>query len=202
MKTKIIILTSVALLFCSIEQHARTFTTGLSVGASTTSVNFSNLNNAFANTIKGKNIIGVEGGIFERISFGRVFIKPMVLVSYHTGTIDFYDNSGTVSRSDFNYGKAVVPVLFGLRILKFFRVEAGPVYNWVYNSNYSYDNVIKMESYGFGYRAGANIEIKRINLGFTYQLLTNKPFFNNNLATFSSPNELIFSIAYCFRERI
>jgi hypothetical protein len=201
MKTKIIILTSAVFLFCSIEQHARTFTTGLSVGASTTSVNFSNLNNAFANTIKGKNIIGVEGGIFERISFGKVFIKPMLLVSYHTGTINFYDNNGTVSSSDFDYGKAVVPVLFGIRILKFFRIEAGPVYDWVYNSNYSHDNVIKMESSGFGYRAGANIEIKRINFGFTYQVLTNKSFFNNDLATFSSPNELIFSVAYCFRER-
>ena len=195
-------LASIAFLFCSVEQQARSFTGGLSVGASTTSVNFSNLNNSFTNTIKGKNIIGVEGGIFERISFGRVFIKPMLLVSYHTGTIDFYNNNGTINRSDFDYGKVVVPVLFGIKILKFFRLEAGPVYNWIYNSDYSYDNIIKMEASGFGYRAGANIEIKRINIGFTYQGLTNKAFFNNDFATFSSPNELIFSIAYCFRERI
>ncbi len=203
MKAKTVISTLLILLLCSTEQHAQSFTTGLSVGASTTSVNFSDLNSALANTIKGNNIIGVEGGIFERISFDKVFIKPMILVSYHTGTIGFYDNNGTdFKSSDFNYGKAVVPILFGIKILRYLRLEAGPVYNFIYSSNYSYDNVIKMESSGIGYRAGANIELKRINIGVTYQGLTNKSYFNSSAATFSSPNELIFSIAYCFRERI
>lgn len=202
MKTKIAGIILIVFLFCSKDQKAQSFTTGLSVGASLTSVNFSDINSALTDAIKGKNIVGVEAGIFERWNLGPIFIKPMVLVSYHTGTINIYNSTGTGTlTSNFNYGKTVVPLLFGVRVLEVLRLEAGPVYNWVYASNYTYDNVVKMGASGFGYRVGVNLEFEKINFGLTYQGLTNKSS-GVGAATFTSPNELIFSVAFCFGDKI
>jgi hypothetical protein len=186
-----------ALLFCSLEQEAQTFTTGIDAGVSVTSVKFSDVGQAFTNAIQGKNIIGFEGGLFERINLGPIFIKPMLLASYQSGTINFYNLNGTVnSSSQFDYGKIEVPVLLGIKLFKVLRVEGGPVYNCIYTKDYDYDNKIKINPSGLGYRIGANVEFKRINLGFAYQGLTNKSSAGG--ATFTSPNELIFSIGYCF----
>jgi hypothetical protein len=201
MRTKVTVILLVVVLVCPIASKAQRFTTGLSVGISTTSVKFSDISNAFTNAINGKNIIGGEIGAFARLNMDIFFIKPMILLNFHTGNVDIYNNNGSVNSSGFNYGKTLIPILFGVKILRQLRIEAGPVYNLVYASSYSYDNVVKMGTSGFGYRIGANIEFERINFGFTYQGLTNKST-GTGAATFSSPNELIFSVAFCLRNRL
>ncbi len=195
MKTKIVIIASIVLLLCPTEQKAQSFTTGITAGISTTSVNFSDIGNNVTNSIKGKNIMGFEAGLFERLNIGPVFIKPMLLVSYQSGTVNFYNNDGSVNSSKFNYGKVEVPLLFGLKILGMLRIEAGPVYNWIYTKQIEKDNSIKVDPSGLGYRVGANVEFAFLNLGLAYQGLTNK---SNSSTTFKSPNELIFSVAICF----
>src|ERR1019366_2895439 len=197
MKTKTFIIASLVLLLCPIDQQAQTFTTGITAGVSRTSVSFSNIGNNFTNAIKGKNIMGFEGGLFERINLGPVFIKPMLLVSYQGGTITFYNNDGSVNSSKFNYGRVEVPLLFGVKILELLRIEAGPVYNWIYTKQIEKDNSIKVDPSGLGYRVGANVEFGFLNLGLAYQGLTNKSA-GTSAATFKSPNELIFSVALCF----
>ena len=179
------------------EQKAQTLTTGITAGASTASVNFSNIGNSFSNTIKGNNILGFEGGLFERINLGPLFIKPMVLIGYQGGTATYYNNDGSINNSKFDYGNIMIPLLLGLDILGPVRIEAGPVYNWIYMTQFNTDNSIKVNPSGLGYRAGANIELGMINLGLAYQGLTNKSD-NSTPTTFKSPNELIFSVALCF----
>ncbi len=95
MKTRTVILASIVLLVCSIKPKAQTFTTGIYLGATTTSVNFSGIGNDFTNTIKGNNIMGFEGGLFERFNLGPVFIKPMLLAGYKGGTLTYYNNDGS-----------------------------------------------------------------------------------------------------------
>lgn len=174
-----------------------TFTTGITAGASTASVKFSGIGNSFVNTIKGNNIMGFEGGLFERINLGPLFIKPMLLAGYQGGTATYTNNDGSVNTSKFNYGNIEVPVLLGLKILGPLRIEAGPVYNWIYTANYNDDNSIKINPSGLGYRAGANVELGILNLGLAYQGITNRSD-NSSTTTFSSPSELIFSLALCF----
>jgi hypothetical protein len=197
MKTRTVILASMVLLFCTTKPKAQTFTTGIYLGAATTSVNFSGIGNAFTNTIKGNNIMGFEGGLFERFNLGSAFIKPMLLVSYKGGTVTYYNNDGTISTSKFGYGNIEIPLLFGLRIIRMLRIEAGPVYNWIYASQYSNNNSIKINPSGLGYRVGANVELGIINLGLAYQGLTNNEMGGAN-TKFSSPNELIFGVSHCF----
>ncbi len=179
------------------EQQAQSFTTGITVGASTASVNLSNVGNSFTSTIKGNNVMGFEGGLFERLNLGPLFIKPMVLLSYQGGTATYYNNDGSISSSKFDYGNIEIPLLLGLNILGPVRIEAGPVYNWIYMTQFNDDNTVKVNPSGLGYRAGTNIELGMINLGLAYQGLTNKSD-NSTTTTFKSPNELIFSVALCF----
>jgi hypothetical protein len=179
------------------EQKAQSSTTGITLGATTTSVDLTNTGNAFTNTIKGNNITGFETGLFERFNLGPVFIKPELLVGYKGGTATYYNSDGSVNNSKFNYGNIELPLLFGLRILGPIRIEAGPVYNWIYMTQFNEDNSIKVDPSGLGYRVGANVEVGPINLGMAYQGLTNNPD-GSTTTTFKSPNELIFSLALCF----
>ncbi len=141
--------------------------------------------------------MGFEGGLFERVNMGPFFIKPMLLLGYEGGTATYYYNDGQFNTSRFDYGNVEVPVLLGLKILGPIRIEAGPVYNWIYTANFNNDNSITTNPSGLGYRVGANVELGVINLGLAYQGLTNKPD-NSTTTTFSTPNELIFSLALCF----
>ncbi len=179
------------------EQKAQTCTIGITAGASTASVDFENIGHSFVNTVKGTGIMGFEGGLFERINLGPFFIKPMELISYQGGTATYYNSDGTVNKQKFDYGNIEVPLLFGFRILGPLRIEAGPVYNWIYTTQFSEDNTIKVNPSGLGWRAGANVELGIINLGLAYQGLTNNSD-NSTTTTFKSPNELIFSLALCF----
>ncbi len=197
MKTKFTTLVSVVCLLFPVTQQAQSFTTGIDLGISKNSVAISDIGNSFTNTVKGNNIMGIEGGLFERLNLGPVFIKPMLLASYQGGTVTFYNNDGSVNSSKFNYGNVEVPLLFGFSILSVVRLEAGPVYNWIYATHYANDNSIRLEPSGLGYRVGANAELGPINFGVAYQGITNKSSGLSN-ATFSTPNELIFSLAFCF----
>ena len=197
MKTNAIIIVSLMLLLCPLKQKAQTYTTGVYLGVSTTSVSISHMGNSLTNTIKGNGILGFEGGLFERFCFGVVFIKPMLLAGYQGGTVTYYNNDGSINTSKFNYGNIEVPVLLGLRLFKLLRIEAGPVYNWIYSANFDGNDAIKVNPSGLGYRIGANVELGIINLGFAFQGITNASS-GSSTATFTSPDELIFSVALCF----
>jgi hypothetical protein len=194
---KMCVVITMALFLIPKEQKAQTFTTGITAGVSTASVKVSNIGNSFINTINGNNIMGFEGGLFERINLGPFFIKPMLLLGYQGGTASYYDAEGNFNNEKFDYGNIEVPLMFGLKILGPIRIEVGPVYNWIYTTQFNNDNSITVNPNGLGYRAGANIELGMVNLGVAYQGVTNKAD-NNTTTTFESPNELIFSLALCF----
>lgn len=141
--------------------------------------------------------MGFEGGLFERVNSGIFFIKPMLLAGYQGGTVTYYNTDGSINTAKFTEGNIEVPVLFGLRILDFLRIEAGPVYNWIYATHFNGDNSVAITPSGLGYRIGANVEFGMVNLGLAFQGLSNTSH-SSSTATFSSPNELIFSIALCF----
>lgn len=180
------------------EHKAQSATTGIVVGASTASVDFSGVGNSFVNTIKGNDIMGFEGGIFERLNVGPFFIKPMLLLGYQSGMTTYYNSEGSsINSYNFKYGNVEVPFLLGLKILGPLRIEAGPVFNWIYNAQYYGDNYVSINPTGLGYHVGANVELGMINLGLAYQGVTNNSM-GVYSTTFKSPEELIFSLALCF----
>ncbi len=197
MKTKAIIIAASLVLLFPLKQKAQTYTTGIDAGVTTSSVNFSHLGNAFTNTIQGKGIMGFEGGLFERINCGMFLIQPMLLAAYQGGIVTYYNSDGSLNKTKFTEGNIEVPVLFGINLFDFLRIEAGPVYNWIYTTHFNNGNSIAITPSGFGYRIGANVEFGILNLGVAYQSLSN-PSYSSSNASFTSLNEIIFSAALCF----
>ncbi len=196
MKTKAIMIALLALLLFPLKPRAQTFTTGIYAGVTTASVNLSHLGNTFTNTIQGKDIMGFEGGLFERVNYGMLFIKPMLLAGYQGGTVTYYNSDGSINTAKFTEGNIEVPVLVGLNFFNFLRIEAGPVFNWIYATHFNGEYSVAVTPLGLGYRIGANVEFGIINLGLAFQGLSNTSY--GSEATFTSPYELIFSVALCF----
>ncbi|MEP7267688.1 MAG: outer membrane beta-barrel protein [Saprospiraceae bacterium] len=181
----------------STKQNAQSFTTGISLGVSTGTVKVSELNSAITNTINGKNIYGFEGGIFSRLNLDPLFIKGMALVAYRGGLSDYISDDGTIIRSKLNVGKIEIPLLLGLRILGPLRIEAGPVFNYIFNETHSADNSFNLKKSGLGYRAGVNLEFGFLNIGLAYQGIKNKGSITSS-SSYETPDELIFTLGIGF----
>jgi hypothetical protein len=195
MKTKIIGLLLLTGLLQTFGLNAQNTSGGIILGASTTSVKLSDLNNTlFMNAAKGQNIMGFEGGVYAKWTFHPFYIKPMALLNYQAGQLHFTGNDGSSQSADFRDGKLEIPVLIGLHLLGPLSIEGGPVYNWLYMSSNDANPNLRLEESGLGYRIGANVGRGRLNLGLSYQGLTNKSS-GSSRTTFQSPNELILDLA-------
>ncbi len=193
MKNKTVSFLMIALFYSGMGLKAQFFDGGIAAGVSTGTVKMSDMNTALINTAKGNSITGFEGGLFSRFHFTPFYLKPMALINYQSGDVNFYNKDGTTTKTNFNDGKLEVPVLLGFHFLGILNVEAGPLYNWVFMTNTS-ENNIKVQPSGVGYRIAANVELSRLLLGLCYQGLMNKSS-GSSTTTFQVPNELIFQIA-------
>lgn len=114
---------------------------------------------------------GYVFGVFGRIG-NKVYLQPEVLFAQRGGTIEI-QNIGKVK---YKYSNIDVPVLVGVRVLKFFRIMAGPVATFkldedkklgesikTYTSG-SFDDAMKKAT--FGYQFGIGIKL----LGFDIDL--------------------------------
>ncbi len=166
---------------------------GLHLGISSSTVEVSEIGNTVTNTIKGENIVGVEGGLFARYNMNPLFLKGMFLVAYSGGLSTFRNDDGTFKKSKFSTGKLELPLLIGLKIIGPVRIEAGPVLNWVFSESHDADKSLNIRKVGAGYRIGANVEFGILNFGLAFQGLKNSSN-DNSTATYARPSELIFSL--------
>jgi hypothetical protein len=197
MKTKLMYFIASGLLLCTSIMQAQKTDGGIVAGVSTGSVSMSKMNSATVSTANGQNILGFEGGLFARFHFGPFYLKPMALVSYQSGQMDFNYTDGSFKRANFNVGKFEVPVLLGIHFLRIINIEAGPAVNWVFQANSDANSALNIEPIGYSYRVGANVELGRLSLGLVYQGLTNQSS-GSSTTTYQTPNELIFEIGFNF----
>lgn len=193
MKTKIIGLLLLAGLLQTTRLCAQT-SGGIIIGASTASVELRDLNNTtFMNAANGQNIMGFEGGVYGKLTMHPFYIKPMVLASYQSGQLGFMHTDGSVQSSNFRDGKLEIPLLVGLKLIGPLNVEAGPVYNYLFMASNDASPDIHLQESGLGYRIGAGLDFGQLNLGLSYQGLTNKSS-GSSRTTFQSPTELILNL--------
>jgi hypothetical protein len=190
MKTKWIVFFAFAMSIGTIK--AQLFTGGIVAGASTSSIKISDVNSTVSNSLNGENILGFEAGLFAKLNLWPFYIKPMALISYQDGQLGYNDKDGNLQHTNFADGKLEIPLLFGFKILGPVYLEGGPVYNWLFQANTDANNVVVAPN-GLGYRIGAGVELGRINIGLSYQGLTNKSSGSTN-STFSMPYELILGL--------
>jgi hypothetical protein len=108
--------------------------------------------------------------------------------------VNFYQKDGSSQSANLNVGKLEVPLMLGFHILGPLRMEAGPVYDWVFDANTNAHEDVKLSPSGVGYRFGASVEFWRLNLGLDYQGITNKSS-GSSTSSFEMPNQLILSLA-------
>ena len=120
--------------YAASAQYDPAFRFGIKAGANLSNVNGSNdlsLNSgssAFNFKDNDNRSLGFAGGVFFR--FGKTFyLQPEILLSQKGGKFNVYkdgvqDGDGKV---DVRFSNLDVPVLFGVRVAKFFRVNVGPM---------------------------------------------------------------------------
>jgi hypothetical protein len=138
-------------------------------------VNFSNI---AADNFHNSNITGYQAGIFARIG-GGLYLQPEAYISSTGG--DFNSNqNGTIYTGHVRFTNLDVPVLLGLRFgpqnLNL-RVMAGPVYNYILNTNENFsanfngafNDFGKYNNSTLGYQAGAGIDLGALTVDARYQ---------------------------------
>jgi hypothetical protein len=187
MKKIMFALCAMVMSFSASAQYDPAFRFGIKAGANLSNINGSNdlsLNagsSAFNFKDNSNRSLGFAGGVFFR--FGRTFyIQPEVLLSQKGGKFNVYkdgvkDENGKV---DVRFSNLDVPVLFGVRVAKFFRVNVGPMASLRMSNNGkikdSFDQVTGSNSSGefnnrlaFGYQAGVGLDFGRVSLDVRYE---------------------------------
>jgi len=177
------------------KADAQSITGGITAGVSTGSVKISEIPGSFSNVIKGNNILGVNAGVFAKVDLLPVYIKPQLLINYRHGMVAIYQNETISEQENFTMEKLEIPLLIGLKIIGPVSIEAGPVYNYVLHSTDNFGGTdVTLKKSGLGFRAGAGVDLGRLNLFVNYQGIANKSSGSADVSTYQSPGELIFGI--------
>jgi len=186
MKNMMIVLCMLTISYAANAQYDPAVRFGIKAGANLSNINgskdlsLSSGGNAFDFRDNDNRSLGFAGGVFFR--FGKtLYIQPEILLSQKGGKFNVYEdgvlNDGKV---DVRFSNLDVPVLFGLRVAKFFRVNVGPMASLRLNKNGEIGdsfNDITGENSGaefknrlaFGYQAGVGLDLGRLSLDVRYE---------------------------------
>lgn len=186
MKNMMILLCMLTVSYAANAQYNPAVRFGIKAGANLSNINGSNDlslssgGNAFDFRDNDNRSLGFAGGVFFR--FGKtLYIQPEILLSQKGGKFNVYEdgvlNDGKV---DVRFSNLDVPILFGLRVAKFFRVNVGPMASLRLNKNGkigdSFDDITGENSgaefknrLAFGYQAGVGLDLGRLSLDVRYE---------------------------------
>ncbi|MCE7064030.1 porin family protein [Dyadobacter sp. CY326] len=186
MKNIMIALYMFTISYAASAQYDPAFRFGIKAGANLSNINGSNDlslspgGNAFDFRDNDNRSLGFAGGVFFR--FGKTFyIQPEILLSQKGGKFNVYEdgvlNDGKV---DVRFSNFDVPVLFGVRIARFVRINVGPMASLRLNKNGkisdSFDDITGENSkaefknrLAFGYQAGVGLDLGRLSLDVRYE---------------------------------
>ncbi|MCF2493832.1 MULTISPECIES: porin family protein [Dyadobacter] len=186
MKNFMIALCLMTISYAATAQYDPAFRFGVKAGANLSNINGSNDltlasgNNPFNFKDNDNRSLGFVGGVFFR--FGKSFyIQPEILLSQKGGRFNVYedgvqDSNGKV---DVRFSNLDVPILFGVRVAKFFRINVGPMASLRLSNNGkigdSFDVITGENSAEFknrlayGYQAGVGFDFGRLSLDVRYE---------------------------------
>ncbi len=151
---------------------AQEFAFGPKFGISSTKVDFEK-----DNFIPGDAQTGYHVGLFTRLSFGGFFMQPEVLYTKTNGTFQINSpqpgggSGNNTFTQDFN--RLDIPVMLGLKLFNFFRLQAGPIASIDINSDLNdATNTIKNVDYKkatLGYQAGIGLDIGNLIIDAKYE---------------------------------
>lgn len=181
-KTLLVAVATLLSYAASAQDYDPFFRLGVKAGANFSNIKSSGItsSNFDFKDVDGRNF-GFVGGIYAR--FGREFyVQPELLISQKGGKFSVFKSGVTneEGKVDVRFSNVDVPVLFGYRFAKIFRVNIGPVasfrlsdsgkisdsYNKYTNGNVSttFDNNV-----AFGYQAGVGLDFGRLSVDLRYE---------------------------------
>ncbi len=184
MKTKALLC---ALLFMQgvsfAQDGTKFFSLGLRAGANLSQfrgndLSLSNADATWQLSDNSNRVWGATGGIFMRI--GRTFyVQPEIMFSQKGGQFSLFDGNATNTKS-FKMTNVDFPVMFGVKIARVLRINAGPVaaFNIGHNGDLEeafedYTNEDDFDSAfrraALGYQAGIGIDLGKLNFDIRYE---------------------------------
>lgn len=150
---------------------------------------------------KGESKLGYHFGLFARLGGNAIFLQPELLYTNTGG--EFKETPPTQGANEVSYevtfNRLDVPIMVGLKLAHFFRVQAGPVASFLLNSEVVQDvNSGELPDYNsstVGYQAGIGVDVANMILDLKYE----GPFGKNaeRIAGFNTDqrqNQLILSL--------
>lgn len=140
--------------------------------------------------------MGFHAGMFTRISLGGFFIQPEALFTSIDGQVRISEDGAGVADQvvDLEYNRLDIPVMFGTKILKIFRVQAGPTASLLLSADARSDFNGATEdiksSYNdatIGYQIGFGVDISRLVLDLKWE--GNLSSFGDDLSMFGQTFE-------------
>jgi hypothetical protein len=187
MKKLMIAFCMIMLAISASAQYNPSFRFGLKGGANLSNINGSNDlsltsgGTAFDFKDNSDRSAGFVGGMFFR--FGRgLYMQPEILLSQKGGQFNVFKDGvkNEDDKVDIRFSNLDVPLLFGFRLARFFRVNVGPMAS-MNLSKYgkirdSFDEIAGENSNGefanrlsFGYQAGTGLDFGRLSLDVRYE---------------------------------
>ena len=125
-------------------------------------------------------VLGYQLGVFARVSLLGIYVQPEVLFSNAKSEISYsdLDNNGETIVGEVKLNKIDIPVMFGKRFLKVFRINAGPVFTLLLNDNISLEGAeasikdieTNYKNATVGAQIGAGLDLSILTLDFRYEM--------------------------------
>jgi hypothetical protein len=126
--------------------------------------------------------LGYQIGVFARVSLLGIYVQPEVLFSNSSTELKFTDvideNTELVDVINVSMNKIDIPVMFGKRFLRVFRVNAGPVFTLLLSDNIKQEGLsdsfkevkANYKNSTVGLQVGAGLDLSILTIDLRYEL--------------------------------
>ena len=127
-------------------------------------------------------VLGYQIGVFARISLLGIYVQPEILFSNTKSEISYAvlstEQSIETIVGEVKLNKIDIPVMFGKRFLKVFRINAGPVFTLPLSDNFSLKGVddafedvqTNYKSATVGAQIGAGVDLSILTIDLRYEM--------------------------------
>jgi hypothetical protein len=181
--------------FLFFSLHAQEFSIGPKLGISQGNVSVNG--DGF---VSGDEKFGYHLGAFVRMGGHSIFLQPEFLFTQTGGTI-IQKSDALDDIFDASFNRIDIPVMFGFKMLRFLRLQAGPIASILldYKIVDAFQNAVNVDysSSALGYQTGIGFDIGNFILDFKYESSLSK--ISKSVAGFETDqrqNQLIFSAGF------
>jgi hypothetical protein len=123
----------------------------------------------------GDNKFGYHVGLFSQIIFNKKFVvMPELLFTSTGGNIDLNDGTNVSEVWNLQYNRMDIPLNFGFKFLKIFRISAGPYASILLSADARQDNISQdvknnYKNMLWGYQAGLGVDFWMVVVDLKYE---------------------------------